>query len=712
MKKIVYTILATIFGATLMVSCSNDEPMVGEGKVSLKVALNSDVKVIGRAEEDDLAANCTIYVYNSENLIRKYHGIAEVPEEIILVSGDYTAVAWAGDSVPASYTAKYYKGSSPFTISAGSDVRTTIECKIANTVASVIFEPEVDNVLTDYKINIGNTAGSLDFDKTNSADAKGYYMMPDGDKDLTWTITGTQVNGQPFTQTGVIENVKPATEYALTVRYNEKAFEVGGAMLTVEVDETTIDVNDEFILKTAPRITGQGFDIDNPVYIEEGAASKKSVYIASATEVTGIEISCERYTEMGLPAATFDFLTMSATARDAVQAAGITYSYSYDATKDETLAKLTFAKELLDKVTGRVEFVIKATDKDGRVTTKPLVVEVSDAKVITSAQQSGDVTCYTATLRGAIAKPDATNPGFKYRKVGASEWTKVAGTVSGSNFTAKVTGLSSNTAYEYIAVSDDFDSSVAVEFTTFNDPQLTNAGFEDWFTDSDNALVPASSASNLFWDCGNHGSITLNINITTPESSIKHSGNYSIKLKSDFPSLAGIGKFAAGNVFIGKYLRTDGTNGVLGFGRPMASRPVALRGWVKYTPGTIDKTTSSAPSECKKGDPDKGIIYVAMVDGTTKSDNGSAWPVIIKTKSSEFSVFSKDAANVIGYGELTWRTATAGSGLIEFEIPIEYKSDAMPANILITCSASAWGDYFSGSTSSVMYVDDLELVYE
>lgn len=712
MKKIVYTLLATIFATTLMVSCSSDEPMVGEGKVSLKVALNNDVKVIGRAEEDDLAANCTIYVYNSENLIRKYHGIAEVPDEIILVSGDYTAVAWAGDSVPASFTDKYYKGSSPFTITAGSDVRTTIECKIANTVASVTFEPEVDDVLSDYKIAIGNTAGSLDFDKTNCDDAKGYYMMPDGDTDLTWTITGTQVNGQPFTQTGTIENVKPATEYALTVRYNEKAFEVGGAMLTVVVDESTIDIEDEFVLKTAPRITGQGFDIDNPVYIEEGQASKKSIYIASATEVTGIEITCERYSEMGLPTATFDFLTMSATARDAVQAAGITYTFDYNSEKDETLAKLTFSKELLDKVTGRVEFAIKATDKDGREGNKTFVVEVTDAKVITQPQSAGDVTCYTATLRGSIAKADATNPGFKYRKVGTSAWTSVAGTVNGTAFTAKVTGLDANTNYEYIAVSDDFESTVTYDFTTYNDPQLTNPGFEDWFTDSDNALVPASSASNIFWDCGNHGSITLNINITTPESTIKHSGNYSIKLKSDFPSLAGIGKFAAGNVFIGKYLRTDGTNGVLGFGRPLAARPVALHGWVKYTPGTIDKTTSSAPSDCKKGDPDKGIIYIAMVDGTTKSDNGSNWPVIIKTKSSELSLFSKDDANVIGYGEATWRTATAGDGLIEFTIPIEYKSDAMPANILITCSASAWGDYFSGSTSSVMYVDDLELVYE
>ncbi|MDE5712626.1 MAG: PCMD domain-containing protein, partial [Muribaculaceae bacterium] len=31
---------------------------------------------------------------------------------------------------------------------------------------------------------------------------------------------------------------------------------------------------------------------------------------------------------------------------------------------------------------------------------------------------------------------------------------------------------------------------------------------------------------------------------------------------------------------------------------------------------------------------------------------------------------------------------------------------------VIVCSASKFGDYFCGSSSSVMYVDDFELVYE
>ena len=56
--------------------------------------------------------------------------------------------------------------------------------------------------------------------------------------------------------------------------------------------------------------------------------------------------------------------------------------------------------------------------------------------------------------------------------------------------------------------------------------------------------------------------------------------------------------------------------------------------------------------------------------------------------------------------------ATAGDGMIEFEIPIEYfKSNIKAANIVVTMSASRYGDYFTGGDGSTMWVDDLELVY-
>ncbi|MGL5273520.1 MAG: PCMD domain-containing protein, partial [Phocaeicola sp.] len=51
-------------------------------------------------------------------------------------------------------------------------------------------------------------------------------------------------------------------------------------------------------------------------------------------------------------------------------------------------------------------------------------------------------------------------------------------------------------------------------------------------------------------------------------------------------------------------------------------------------------------------------------------------------------------------------------GMIRFEIPIEYFKNRKPTAIVLVASASKYGDYFSGSTSSTMWIDDFELIYE
>ena len=70
---------------------------------------------------------------------------------------------------------------------------------------------------------------------------------------------------------------------------------------------------------------------------------------------------------------------------------------------------------------------------------------------------------------------------------------------------------------------------------------------------------------------------------------------------------------------------------------------------------------------------------------------------------------------MLAYGQMIF-TGEYGSAsaMREFEITLEYKDAALlqrAGYLVITASASQYGDYFTGSTSSVMYLDDLELVY-
>ena len=138
------------------------------------------------------------------------------------------------------------------------------------------------------------------------------------------------------------------------------------------------------------------------------------------------------------------------------------------------------------------------------------------ASVSANATIDYEVWPTSVTLRGNLLKSDATNPVFKYRKAGESSWTTVAASVSGNTFSAQVTGLTPGTKYEYATACDGYESSDVKLFTTQAAATIPNGDFETWNT-SGKAYLLAADESSMFWDSGNHGSATMNKNITQPD---------------------------------------------------------------------------------------------------------------------------------------------------------------------------------------------------
>lgn len=309
-----------------------------------------------------------------------------------------------------------------------------------------------------------------------------------------------------------------------------------------------------------------------------------------------------------------------------------------------------------------------------------------------------------------------TELGFKYRKVGDEAWSMVEDvTVDGGSFSACVTGLETLTEYEVLAFSDDNETD-AVRVTTEDTFTLVNGGMEEW-SFSSKCYYPYASSDTAFWGTGNPGATTLgeDYNLTTPNSKDLRpgtSGTKSANLQSMYPNMAGIGKFAAGNLFAGRYAGTNGTNGVIHFGRPCTARPVALHGWVKYERGKIDKVGGVPASrpDLAVGSPDEGQILVAVGDWTPEVYGGTAEsPIAIDTRYVS-TFFNKNGDNVIGVGEIILTEST--DGWWEFTLPLEYKSySRIPTHVVLVFSCSRYGDYFTGSTKSKMVIDDLELVY-
>lgn len=721
MKKInIFTAVAA--SLLVMASCSDDRDFAAdtEGNVIILPSFDNNVKVVSRATlEDELSESFILWISSEKGLVRKYEGLSNVPADgIKLLGGNYVAEAWAGDSLSASFDSKYFKGRAPFTVTSGT-TRVELKCKIANVVASVSYDESVDEVLSDYTMTVGTSRGFLEF--AGRDERKGYFMMPSGVNKLTWTLTGTQANGAVFTKTGEIQDPQGGTEYVLTVKYTGSEEELGGGYITIDVDETTIDVEDEIVIASAPDIAGVGFDIANPVYGEDGNFGKRSVYISAATSLKNVVVTSDALGKI-LSGNDIDLMTAQSGVISTLEQSGIDFTYTYDEEQDISNLKLNFNESFTATIKEETVFTIAATDSNDKTTSATLTFTVTDAPVEAGDLSDNATTTWatTAVIPGYIMKEGTTGAGFDYRRSGASEWIHAEGTVdaSGSTYSAELSGLEPGTTYEYRATSSDFVSSSVKTFTTEPASQLQNAGFEDWQVKSGrNATLIYAEGGSIFWDSGNHGSATMGKNVTTPESSVKNSGSYSAKLASQFVGVWSIGKFAAGNLFVGEYLATDVTDGILGWGRPFTSRPKALKGYVKYVPQTVTYESSDC-ANLKKGDMDMGIIYVAILDGSTKNANSSKvssdkqdWPVIVKTKSSERTLFSKDDSNVIAYGELVLTEATQGDGLIEFEIPLEYfRTDIKASNIMVTCSASRYGDYFVGG-ESVMYIDDFELVY-
>lgn len=692
----------TLLFLLLFTACKEEDMALGEGSVRLSVRVSDDVAVVTRAVDPGIYNTMQTRIYSSKGLIRYYDATTPVPETLNLASGQYHVFVLAGDSVPAAFNAPYYTGSTDFDVRSGETTTASVTCTVANTLATVAFDEGLNEVVTDCKVKIFTTNGELYFTEA-TADSVGYYLFNGKERDLAWSFEGKKTDGSSYTQSGVVEDVQRATKYAFTFSYNAESAATGGTFLDVKVNESTVDSTHTVVITQRPQIVGNGFDLSDPLYYETGNGSETSVWVNAATKLKRVWISCDKLTTLGFPSDSVDFLATDGSLAAGFESRGISCKHTYQEDKDLSNAKITLAGSFIKSLPGdEYTFTVQAVDQDGKDNTATLSIVVSDAIVVTEEPERADIWACRATLRGNVVKETAEPLTFQYRRTGTKDWTSVAANRSGSTLSAEVTGLTPGTTYEYQAVAGAQASVKTATFTTEAATALPNSSFENWQTLSSSAMVLYGPGEEMFWDSGNHGSATLNKNVTSPDETYKHSGRYSVKLQSQFVGILSFGKFAAGNLFAGQYLRTDGTDGVLSFGRPFTSRPAKLKGYIKYTPGTVDY---SYTSELPKGSTDIGNIYIALGDWSE--------PIEIRTKDKK--LFDKNDEKIIAYGEweITSETQGADGGLLEFEIPLDYRSlDRIPSYIVLVASASKYGDYFTGSTGSTMWIDDLELIYE
>lgn len=283
-------------------------------------------------------------------------------------------------------------------------------------------------------------------------------------------------------------------------------------------------------------------------------------------------------------------------------------------------------------------------------------------------------------------------PVFEYCIEGGSEWMSLNDVeVSGTSVTAVLRGL--KPASEYIVrLTNGIDTSADMSFLTEEARQIPNLSFDNWYLDG-KAWMPNADASGHVWDSANPGTAGLGIVPTTPEEQDVVQGK-AARLETG----KAMGMLASGNIYVGSFVKVAGLGAELDWGYPFTSRPIALKGWYKYAPKSVDMVKD--PYKDLIGQGDQCQIQVILTD----------WEGLfrINTSRKQFVDFDNDP-DIIAHGSLV--SSESNNGYVEFTLPLVYRNNRTPKYIVVVAAASRYGDYFTGAVGSVLKVDEFELVY-
>lgn len=399
--------------------------------------------------------------------------------------------------------------------------------------------------------------------------------------------------------------------------------------------------------------------------------------------------------------------------------AGIQHSQTNEITNVKARDHYILNYKVASSGNGSVNVVVDGTEK-----TYTYTFEVPTKSTTKLQVNAANAWSRFASLEGEVVSSASTlddaNMTFEYKASDATAWTSLAPTKDGNLFKATLKGLEPNKTYSYrLKYSDGAEEymSDAVSFTTEGVTALVNGNLDGWYKSGKTWYAASqdyfTTNGGSFWDSSNPGTTTgsgalVNVNPTQGNSATVHTmGGQSAELKSQYASAFGIGKFAAASLYAGKFNSLVGTNGAkIDFGQPFTSRPTQLHGFFQYTAGVIDYKGDSTPADLgivKDKTLDQCAVYIAL---TTKAYQ------VNNTDLSTFIDFNNDPG-IVAYGELPASDCVSTNGAWkEFAIDLKYHSlTTKPTHIIVVCSSSKYGDYFTGSTNSVMYVDDLELIY-
>lgn len=265
------------------------------------------------------------------------------------------------------------------------------------------------------------------------------------------------------------------------------------------------------------------------------------------------------------------------------------------------------------------------------------------------------------------------------------------------------------------------DGIVATQYIVIVLTKNLSFDFEKWIPGN-----PGQDPENTFyepaggWSSSNTGAFLLKMmfqvtdRLAVTQSEDAYSGKSSARIetldtKGMDMVIAKVPKVTTGTLFLGKF-ETNMANTLAStkFGIPFLTKPTALKGYYKYTPGEVYYQASKEnphQATAVEGKKDECSINAILYEVSTFDDENY----------EEFltGVDAFTSEKLVAVAQL--KDGTAKAEYTPFEIEFEYKKDYDPAKkyrLSIICSSSKDGDNFSGAPGSVLFVDDFVLISE
>lgn len=701
--KLYRLILISFALLSALVSCNDRglEMEQGTGYLDLRVSRDASVDIVPVAKSGEAAADIIAVTLipqaGGESVV--IEDINQMTEPIKLKTGVYKVVATSGeDKGSAAFDAPVYYGEEQIEVRNMQVVTKEVVCTLTGVKVTADFSSAF-KASFDYKLTVSNGEASLEFSQeAGTLDKEAYFHVTDK---LSWVLDVTNAKGEMFSLTDSYSQVAPRQHYDLYFDI-ESADDApfGAAEFVITVDNSLNVMEYDmpiFIYPDIPVIIGP----ENISVYSSDVPESGDYQIVSTKGYKSVVISHNNtaLTSLGLPQTT-ELVGASAETIQTLAAAGVHVTFTEEDIRVDAIQMLSALS------VGNYSFTISARNDLDLVSTMNVNIQVKAPVEITSIVAWANF----AVVKGKYYSQNLP-AGFAIQHKSSGDWTDGYVLLQDVNTSAKtfktmVCKLSAGTGYTFrLKTAKDGGLSATKSVTTEGIQTVPNLNFDQWTTGD--IIYPYTGKNNGVWDTANEGLDLGNYNITKPETSSVIKGT-AAKLESDYVSIFGVKKFAAGNIYTGDFVKvtTSPMGADLNWGIKFSARPVAMKGYYKYVPQTI-KYTDGAHSGLK-GQMDKCQIQVAL---TSPMSGSGTYYFYVSSGNNEFVEFSSSNSTIIAHNLI--ETSETITSYRSFTLPFGYRNiNTRPSYIIITCCSSYLGDYFTGGDGSTMWVDEFELIYD